>query len=59
MPPSAPPAVQPYRVLARKYRPRGFDAMVGQEHVVQALANAVAQAEQGVATLRRVMAELG
>ena len=29
------------------------------EDVRQALANAVAQAEQGVATLRRVMAELG
>ncbi|WP_127997588.1 DNA polymerase III subunit gamma/tau [Piscinibacter defluvii] len=32
-----------YLVLARKYRPRGFDAMVGQEHVVQALANALTQ----------------
>lgn len=28
-------------VLARKYRPRNFEAMVGQEHVVQALANAL------------------
>lgn len=28
-------------VLARKYRPRSFEAMVGQEHVVQALANAL------------------
>jgi DNA polymerase-3 subunit gamma/tau len=28
-------------VLARKYRPRGFDTMVGQEHVVQALSNAL------------------
>jgi len=32
-----------YLVLARKYRPRGFDALVGQEHVVQALANALTQ----------------
>lgn len=32
-----------YLVLARKYRPRGFDAMVGQEHVVQALSNALTQ----------------
>ncbi|WP_418320383.1 DNA polymerase III subunit gamma/tau [Piscinibacter sakaiensis] len=32
-----------YLVLARKYRPRSFDAMVGQEHVVQALANALQQ----------------
>ena len=32
-----------YLVLARKYRPRSFDEMVGQEHVVQALANALTQ----------------
>lgn len=32
-----------YLVLARKYRPRTFDALVGQEHVVQALANALTQ----------------
>jgi DNA polymerase III subunit gamma/tau len=30
-------------VLARKYRPRNFEAMVGQAHVVQALANALTQ----------------
>jgi DNA polymerase III subunit gamma/tau len=30
-------------VLARKYRPREFDALVGQEHVVQALTNALEQ----------------
>ncbi len=30
-----------YLVLARKYRPRNFEEMVGQEHVVQALANAL------------------
>jgi DNA polymerase-3 subunit gamma/tau len=30
-------------VLARKYRPRSFDTMVGQGHVVQALANALTQ----------------
>jgi DNA polymerase III subunit gamma/tau len=30
-------------VLARKYRPRNFEALVGQEHVVQALANALRQ----------------
>jgi DNA polymerase-3 subunit gamma/tau len=28
-------------VLARKYRPRNFEAMVGQTHVIQALANAL------------------
>ncbi len=30
-----------YVVLARKYRPRNFSEMVGQEHVVQALSNAL------------------
>ena len=30
-----------YLVLARKYRPRDFAGLVGQEHVVQALANAL------------------
>ena len=32
-----------YLVLARKYRPRTFSEMVGQEHVVQALSNALQQ----------------
>jgi len=32
-----------YIVLARKYRPRNFTEMVGQEHVVQALSNALTQ----------------
>ncbi len=32
-----------YLVLARKYRPRKFGQMVGQEHVVQALTNALVQ----------------
>src|SRR5436305_2853550 len=30
-------------VLARKYRPRNFETLVGQSHVVQALANALTQ----------------
>ncbi len=30
-----------YIVLARKYRPRNFSEMVGQDHVVQALSNAL------------------
>src|SRR3974390_944902 len=30
-------------VLARKYRPRNFESLVGQAHVVQALANALTQ----------------
>ncbi len=32
-----------YLVLARKYRPRSFETLVGQEHVVRALANALTQ----------------
>ena len=30
-------------VLARKYRPRNFETLVGQSHVVRALANALTQ----------------
>jgi DNA polymerase III subunit gamma/tau len=32
-----------YQVLARKWRPRSFASLVGQEHVVTALTNALAQ----------------
>ena len=32
-----------YQVLARKYRPRSFDSLIGQDHVVQALKNALDQ----------------
>jgi DNA polymerase-3 subunit gamma/tau len=32
---------QPYRVLARKYRPAAFDALIGQDAVVTTLANAI------------------
>jgi DNA polymerase-3 subunit gamma/tau len=32
---------QPYRVLARKYRPRNFDELIGQDAMVQTLANAI------------------
>ncbi len=31
-----------YRVLARKYRPRGFDELIGQEALVRTLSNAIA-----------------
>jgi DNA polymerase-3 subunit gamma/tau len=31
-----------YLVLARKYRPQGFDALVGQDHIARALRNAIA-----------------
>ncbi len=32
-----------YQVLARKWRPKSFDSLVGQEHVVRALTNALEQ----------------
>src|SRR5579871_2855103 len=37
----APEAAQPYRVLARKYRPRTFSELIGQEPMVQTLSNAI------------------
>ena len=39
--PAAPTAAQPYRVLARKYRPQTFSALIGQEPMVRTLANAI------------------
>jgi DNA polymerase-3 subunit gamma/tau len=46
--PAAPPAAlapsetnQPYRVLARKYRPQTFSELIGQEAMVRTLANAI------------------
>ncbi len=44
--PSAQPApavegAQPYRVLARKYRPQTFSQLIGQEPMVRTLANAI------------------
>ncbi|MEL6876789.1 MAG: DNA polymerase III subunit gamma/tau, partial [Pseudomonadota bacterium] len=40
---AAPPAEtnQPYRVLARKYRPQTFSELIGQEPMVRTLANAI------------------
>jgi DNA polymerase-3 subunit gamma/tau len=39
-----PPAPAPaYRVLARKYRPGSFDTLLGQDAMVQTLANAIAR----------------
>ena len=43
-PKTAPPADnQPYRVLARKYRPQTFSQLIGQEPMVQTLSNAIAR----------------
>ncbi|MFN4241076.1 MAG: DNA polymerase III subunit gamma/tau [Erythrobacter cryptus] len=39
----APAAAQPYRVLARKYRPQTFAELIGQEAMVRTLANAIAR----------------
>ena len=39
--PAAPAANQPYRVLARKYRPQTFSELIGQEPMVRTLANAI------------------
>ena len=36
-------AASPYRVLARKYRPATFDALLGQQAMVQTLGNAIAR----------------
>src|SRR6202007_321250 len=36
-------AVMSYQVLARKWRPRTFESLIGQEHVVRALRNALDQ----------------
>ncbi len=40
-PPAATAVTQPYRVLARKYRPQTFAELIGQEPMVQTLANAI------------------
>ena len=39
--PAKPAAAPPYRVLARKYRPRTFAELIGQDAMVQTLANAI------------------
>ena len=41
--PAAPDPAQPYRVLARKYRPQTFSELIGQEPMVRTLANAIAR----------------
>ncbi len=42
-PQPAQPTSQPYRVLARKYRPQTFSELIGQEAMVRTLANAIAR----------------
>jgi len=38
-----PASASPYRVLARKYRPQTFSELIGQDAMVQTLANAIAR----------------
>ena len=40
-PSSAQPSAQPYRVLARKYRPQTFSELIGQDAMVRTLAHAI------------------
>src|SRR3954462_11925692 len=39
--PPQPARAQPYRVLARKYRPQSFGALIGQDAMVRTLGNAI------------------
>src|SRR4051812_12428675 len=39
--PQQPAPAQPYRVLARKYRPQNFAELIGQDAMVQTLGNAI------------------
>ena len=39
--PDVPATASPYRVLARKYRPQSFAELIGQDAMVQTLANAI------------------
>jgi len=39
--PPQPEKAQPYRVLARKYRPQSFEELIGQDAMVQTLGNAI------------------
>ncbi|WP_413206556.1 DNA polymerase III subunit gamma/tau [Rhodospirillum sp. A1_3_36] len=41
LPDSPSPETGPYRVLARKYRPSSFDALIGQEALVRTFTNAI------------------
>jgi DNA polymerase-3 subunit gamma/tau len=45
------PVARQYVVVARRYRPQGFEELIGQEHVAQALSNAIATNRVGHAYL--------
>jgi hypothetical protein len=38
-----PPMPEGYQVIARRWRPKQFDEIVGQEHIVRTLKNAITQ----------------
>ena len=40
-----------YQVVARRYRPQGFDALIGQEHIAKALTGAITSGRIGHAYL--------
>ncbi len=40
-----------YQVVARRYRPQGFDALIGQDHIAKALAGAITSGRIGHAYL--------
>ena len=44
-------AASPYVVVARRYRPKSFDDLVGQQQIVQALMNAITTQRVGHAYL--------
>ncbi len=44
-------AEEGYQVVARRYRPKGFDELIGQHHVAQALSNAITTNRVGHAYL--------
>jgi len=50
--PPQPLTTAPYRVLARKYRPQTFHELIGQDAMVQTLANAIARGRIAHAFLR-------
>lgn len=44
-------APEPYRVIARKYRPESFDDVIGQQHITRTLQNAIESGRIGHAFL--------
>jgi DNA polymerase-3 subunit gamma/tau len=49
--PQVPPTDSHYLVVARRYRPKGFEELVGQTHIIHALSNALTSGRVGHAYL--------